>query len=230
MCGHSPGCRCWHSAHIDAHVGHSLSIDAASLIRRVDGMPPNAGRTTFLRRGVDLGAVATQMGWSFLQGCTNSKYLLSSTYELRPLASASVWTPRAVSALLGVAPLARILIRVQELADFLGVNQPNLFYVCIGNFENANPRKDITMNAAKLIEPDQMRPVVPVALSSIEPTQIRRNADLAPAEMAELLGMSEHGYSQWEQGTRRPGKPAYRLMYLIATAGTPIIEALRSAK
>ena len=86
------------------------------------------------------------------------------------------------------------------------------------------------MNAPRLVEPDQMPPVVPVALSSIEPTQIRQSVDLTPAEMAGLLGMSEHGYSQWELGTRSPGKPAYRLMYLIATEGTPIIEALRSAK
>ena len=86
------------------------------------------------------------------------------------------------------------------------------------------------MNAPKLDEPDQRLPFVPVELSSIEPTQIRQNADLTPAEMAGLLGMSEQGYSQWELGTRRPGKPAFRLMYLIASEGTPIIEALRCAK
>ncbi len=86
------------------------------------------------------------------------------------------------------------------------------------------------VNAPKLVTPERIPPVVPVALSSIEPTQIRQSAELTPAEMASLLGMSEHGYSQWELGPRRPGKPAYRLMYLISTAGTPIIEALRSAK
>ena len=86
------------------------------------------------------------------------------------------------------------------------------------------------MNARQLSKPDQTPPVVPIALSNIEPTQIRQSADLTRAEMAKLLGMSEQGYSQWELGARRPGKPAYRLMYLIATAGTPIIEALRSAK
>ena len=116
------------------------------------------------------------------------------------------------------------------MAGSIGVNQPKLFYVLHRNFLDANPRKDMIVNAPNLVETDQMPPVVPVALCSIEPTQIRQSADLTPAEMARLLGMNEHGYSQWELGTRRPGKPAYRLMYLIATEGTLIIEALRNAK
>ena len=52
-------------------------------------------------------AVAAQTGWDFSQGCTHSRYLLSDTYELRPLTFASSWTPCAVSALLGAAHLAR---------------------------------------------------------------------------------------------------------------------------
>lgn len=48
-----------------------------------------------------------------------------------------------------------------------------------------------------------------------DPRAIREKAGLTRAEMAELLGMSEFGYSAWEAGTRRPGGPAFQLLRLI---------------
>ncbi len=45
--------------------------------------------------------------------------------------------------------------------------------------------------------------------------------------MAALMGMSDHGYVQWELGARRPGGPACRLPRLFDRDGSDVIEALR---
>jgi len=65
------------------------------------------------------------------------------------------------------------------------------------------------------------------ATPELTPAGVRAKENLSTAEMAALLGMSETGYTQWEDGTRRPGGPAYRLLHLINRDGKPIIEALR---
>jgi DNA-binding transcriptional regulator YiaG len=69
--------------------------------------------------------------------------------------------------------------------------------------------------------PDQAPP------ETISPADVREKAGLSTAEMADLLGMSASGYSQWEAGTRRPGGPAYRLLHLISREGQTVIDALR---
>ncbi|MCG6904152.1 MAG: helix-turn-helix domain-containing protein [Rhodobacter sp.] len=74
---------------------------------------------------------------------------------------------------------------------------------------------------------DKTRPASP--LKALSPAQVREKAGLSPVEMAKLLGMSPTGYGQWEAGTRRPGGPAYRLLYLISVQGDAVIEALRKA-
>ena len=68
------------------------------------------------------------------------------------------------------------------------------------------------------------------APAPLSPTEVRETAGLSQAEMADLLGMSAFGYAQWEDGTRRPGGPAYRLLHLIARDGKTVIDALRTIK
>jgi len=64
------------------------------------------------------------------------------------------------------------------------------------------------------------------ALSDLSPSKVRENADLTQDQMARIMGMSPFGYAQWESGTRRPGGPAFRLLYLIETGGKTIVEDL----
>ncbi len=47
------------------------------------------------------------------------------------------------------------------------------------------------------------------------PLEVREKAGLTVTEMAELIGMSEPGYELWENGTRRPGGPAFKLLALL---------------
>ena len=53
-------------------------------------------------------------------------------------------------------------------------------------------------------------------IEQIDPKTVRDMAGLSEAEMARLMGMSKYGYTAWENDTRRPGGPAYRLLALIA--------------
>jgi len=55
-------------------------------------------------------------------------------------------------------------------------------------------------------------------LSSVgprEPRVVREATGLSVQAMAELIGMSVQGYESWENGLRRPGGPARRLLELI---------------
>lgn len=70
-------------------------------------------------------------------------------------------------------------------------------------------------------------PAVPVEVS---PENVRKSAGLSQNQMADLLGMSEFGYAQWEAGSRKPGGPAYRLLHLISRDGQTVIDALRTIK
>ena len=59
-----------------------------------------------------------------------------------------------------------------------------------------------------------------------DPKPVRERAGLTAEEMAGLMGMSRYGYQAWENGTRRPGGPAFRLLYLIAGDPARTIAAL----
>lgn len=48
-----------------------------------------------------------------------------------------------------------------------------------------------------------------------EPRAVREDTGLSVPQMAELIGMSVQGYEFWENGLRRPGGPARRLLQLI---------------
>ena len=61
------------------------------------------------------------------------------------------------------------------------------------------------------------------------PAEVRERAGLSRAEMADLFGMSEFGYSQWELGARRPGGPAHRLLFLLDRDTKATVAALRDA-
>ncbi len=49
----------------------------------------------------------------------------------------------------------------------------------------------------------------------LDPRSVREKAGLSEQDMARLLGMSADGYRLWENGQRRPGGPAYKLLGLI---------------
>lgn len=55
------------------------------------------------------------------------------------------------------------------------------------------------------------------SIEQINPKSVREQTGLSLGEMADLIGMSEYGYTAWEEGWRRPGGPAYRLLALIST-------------
>lgn len=61
----------------------------------------------------------------------------------------------------------------------------------------------------------------------LSPLEVREEAQLSREEMAEMLGMSDFGYTAWENGTRRPGGPAFQLLRLISVdpAGTRAVLA-----
>lgn len=59
-----------------------------------------------------------------------------------------------------------------------------------------------------------------------DPKPVREKAGLTSEEMAGLMGMSRYGYEAWENGTRRPGGPAFRLLHLIADDPARTIAAL----
>ncbi|MEL7115854.1 MAG: hypothetical protein AAGP08_09725 [Pseudomonadota bacterium] len=60
------------------------------------------------------------------------------------------------------------------------------------------------------------------------PKSVRERLELKRAEMAALFGMSEYGYGQWEDGNRRPGGPAYRLLFVLDGAGPETAARLRA--
>lgn len=60
------------------------------------------------------------------------------------------------------------------------------------------------------------------------PRSVREALGLSRAEIADLLGMSEYGFSQWEDGKRNPGQPAWRLLFLMETCGQTTLDGLRA--
>ena len=63
-----------------------------------------------------------------------------------------------------------------------------------------------------------------------DPHSVRSKAGLDLAEMANLMGMSEAGYEAWEKGTRRPGGPAFKLLYLLDNNPKEIVAQLSRLK
>lgn len=59
------------------------------------------------------------------------------------------------------------------------------------------------------------------------PLEVREKAGLTVAEIAELIGMSELGYEMWENGTRRPGGPAFKLLALLEAHPKETVARLR---
>lgn len=65
-----------------------------------------------------------------------------------------------------------------------------------------------------------------VELENLNPRTVRDKAGLNVSEMADLMGMSEVGYVSWENGTRRPGGPAYKLLFLLDRNPEDIVSQL----
>lgn len=65
------------------------------------------------------------------------------------------------------------------------------------------------------------------ALNPLDPRSIREKAALSEEDMAHLLGMSTDGYRLWENGQRRPGGPAFKLLGLMARDTEATVRRLR---
>jgi len=91
-----------------------------------------------------------------------------------------------------------------------------LIWPCIGSDKEGQPMTTMTSEKkSKTTTPE------------IEPRQVREAAGLSQTEMAALMGMSLNGYQLWEQGARRPGGPARRLLQLIAADPKMVIATLK---
>ncbi|UYV38680.1 transcriptional regulator [Rhodobacteraceae bacterium D3-12] len=60
----------------------------------------------------------------------------------------------------------------------------------------------------------------------LDPKTVREKAGLTADEMASLMAMSGFGYTAWENGTRRPGGPAYQLLRLLDENPQTVAKAL----
>jgi putative transcriptional regulator len=49
----------------------------------------------------------------------------------------------------------------------------------------------------------------------LDPSEVRKHANLTQAQMAPLMGMSLSGYRKWEQGKRNISGPAAALLKII---------------
>lgn len=65
------------------------------------------------------------------------------------------------------------------------------------------------------------------ALNPLDPRTVREKAALSEKEMAHLMGMSANGYRLWENGQRKPGGPAFRLLGLLALDTEATVRRLR---
>ena len=65
-------------------------------------------------------------------------------------------------------------------------------------------------------------------LDNLDPELVRNQLGLSQGDFAKLLGMGEQGYLDWEEGKRRPGGPARRLLYLFKTDPKGTAEKLGS--
>ena len=62
----------------------------------------------------------------------------------------------------------------------------------------------------------------------LDPKAVREGANLSEDEMADLIGMSVHGYRLWENGQRQPGGAAFKLLGLMAQDTAEIVRRLRA--
>lgn len=74
------------------------------------------------------------------------------------------------------------------------------------------------------------KPTNEVEFENLDPLSVRTKAGLNLTEMAHLMGMSEAGYETWEDGTRRPGGPAYKLLFLLDNNPGAIVAQLGTRK
>ena len=66
--------------------------------------------------------------------------------------------------------------------------------------------------------------------TKLDPRSVREGANLSEDEMADLIGMSVNGYRLWENGQRRPGGPAFKLLGLMAQDWETTVHRLRAIK
>ncbi len=78
------------------------------------------------------------------------------------------------------------------------------------------------MTSSKLTNQDEFE--------NLNPLSVRTKAGLNLTEMANLMGMSEAGYETWEEGTRRPGGPAFKLLFLLDNNPDAIVAQLGTRK
>lgn len=64
--------------------------------------------------------------------------------------------------------------------------------------------------------------------NQLEPRAVRQQAELSEEDMASLMGMSINGYRLWENGQRRPGGPAFKLLGLMDSDTEATVRRLRS--
>lgn len=64
--------------------------------------------------------------------------------------------------------------------------------------------------------------------TQLDPRAVREDANLSEDEMADLIGMSVTGYRLWENGQRRPGGPAFKLLGLMAQDWEMTVRNLRA--
>ena len=62
----------------------------------------------------------------------------------------------------------------------------------------------------------------------ITPREVREKANLTPAQMAPLVGMSVASYREWERGTRRVSGPSAVLLLVIQREPAAVKRALLS--
>ncbi|WP_299425282.1 hypothetical protein [uncultured Shimia sp.] len=74
------------------------------------------------------------------------------------------------------------------------------------------------------------KPTNEVEFENLDPLSVRTKAGLNLTEMAHLMGMSEAGYETWEDGTRQPGGPAYKLLFLLDNNPDAIVAQLGTRK
>ncbi len=84
--------------------------------------------------------------------------------------------------------------------------------------------------AAQKLMRDHIAPDADESTSSdieLSPLEVREKLGLTVPEMADLIGMSEFGYEMWEDGNRRPGGPAYKLLALLVAHPKDTLARLR---
>ncbi len=88
----------------------------------------------------------------------------------------------------------------------------------------------MTKTLRKPIEGTPVTATNPASNDDLDPRHVREKAGLTAADMAELMGMGEYGYTAWERGIRRPGGPAFQLLKVLAAAPEHVLLLLNEAR